>query len=219
MQFGLSCATLEDVAGIIDIRFQEPGFPNTSSAREWYAESFRKGILDKELNTVCMIVTEDPDIHTRGRVVSFARWIIHPGGGPVPDWTERWVSTMAEGMSEDSVAGFFEPMARQHAAITKNRPHYCKFRPLLVRYLFVDRFFWAVLEAMYTHKVYRRHGLASILLKWGCDGADRDGLECYLDANLNAMTLYKRFGFVEQKEHDSHTPTTAMLRPAKNPAE
>jgi hypothetical protein len=125
MTFNVSPATLDDVQGIVDVRFTSNSrvFPDTPAVREWYAKSVRKG-MEKGQNTVFMVVKEDDC--TMGRVVSFSRWILHPGGGLVPSWRERWVSEIAEGMSEELVKGYFEPMARQHDAIMGTRPHYCE---------------------------------------------------------------------------------------------
>ena len=34
-----------------------------------------------------------------------------------------------------------------------------------------------------------------MILKYGCDMADRDGLECYMDATPAGRPLYERFGW------------------------
>jgi len=38
------------------------------------------------------------------------------------------------------------------------------------------------------------------LLKYGCDWADEDGVEAYLDSSLEARGLYEKFGFVKRAE-------------------
>jgi hypothetical protein len=35
-----------------------------------------------------------------------------------------------------------------------------------------------------------------MLVKWGCDLADREGVAAYVDASSNGAPLYERFGFV-----------------------
>lgn len=39
-----------------------------------------------------------------------------------------------------------------------------------------------------------------MLLKWGCDMADKDGVSAYLDASKAGAPLYKKFGFVDESE-------------------
>lgn len=121
MTFNITYATSDDVQRIVDVRFESKSkaFPDAPAVRDWYAESVRKG-MKKGQNTVFLVAKED------GKVVSFSRWILHPGGGPVPSWRERWPSKLAEGMSGELLNSYFEPMARQHAVIMGNRPHYCE---------------------------------------------------------------------------------------------
>jgi predicted N-acetyltransferase YhbS len=47
-----------------------------------------------------------------------------------------------------------------------------------------------------THPDYRKRGAGSMLVKWGCDLADREGVAAYVDASSNGAPLYERFGFV-----------------------
>lgn len=37
-----------------------------------------------------------------------------------------------------------------------------------------------------------------MLMKWGCDLADENGAEVYVDASKDGTFLYRKFGFVEQ---------------------
>ncbi|OLN86214.1 hypothetical protein CCHL11_04221 [Colletotrichum chlorophyti] len=46
----------------------------------------------------------------------------------------------------------------------------------------------------------RRRGAGSMLVKWGCDLADEDGVGLYLDASKDGAFLYKRVGFVDEIE-------------------
>ena len=133
MPLVLSRGTQEDIPRIIEIKFQRPGaVPNTPAGRQWYAKSVLKGILEREQNTFHMLVSEQPENGIGGKILSFSRWIVQPGGGPVPAWNERWVAEMGEGMSEEAIGKrFFEPMARQHALVTGDRPHYCTSSLLL----------------------------------------------------------------------------------------
>lgn len=60
-----------------------------------------------------------------------------------------------------------------------------------------------------------------MLVEWGCDQADRDGVEAYLVAALPAISLYKRFGFesVESETLPEGYIRTYMVRPRKEVGE
>jgi GNAT superfamily N-acetyltransferase len=51
-----------------------------------------------------------------------------------------------------------------------------------------------------THPDYRRQGAASILIQWGCDLADQNGVAAYLDAHEDAAPLYRKFGFKDRDD-------------------
>jgi hypothetical protein len=71
-----------------------------------------------------------------------------------------------------------------------------------------------------TDESYQKQGLGSRILEWGCDEADREELEFYLDAEKSAQPLNERFGFVEQSaSRDLKAMSVLMLRPAKKGAQ
>lgn len=39
-----------------------------------------------------------------------------------------------------------------------------------------------------------------MLVKWGCDLADKDGVDAYVDASTEGAPLYARHGFVDESE-------------------
>lgn len=42
----------------------------------------------------------------------------------------------------------------------------------------------------------QRRGAGGMLVKWGCDRADEDGVGTYVDASETGKALYEKFGFV-----------------------
>ncbi|EMT71153.1 hypothetical protein FOC4_g10009650 [Fusarium odoratissimum] len=54
------------------------------------------------------------------------------------------------------------------------------------------------LDTLVTHPDYQRCGAGSMLMKFGCDLADKDGVAAYVDASKSGAGLYKRFGFVDE---------------------
>lgn len=49
-----------------------------------------------------------------------------------------------------------------------------------------------------THHEYQRRGAGAMLVKWGCDLADRNGMLCYVDASEKGKGLYQKFGFEDR---------------------
>lgn len=43
---------------------------------------------------------------------------------------------------------------------------------------------------------HRDSNAASLLIRWGLDRADRDGLEAYVEASLVGAPIYEQFGWV-----------------------
>jgi len=41
-----------------------------------------------------------------------------------------------------------------------------------------------------------------MLIQWGCDKADRDGIDVFLDATPVGRPLYERFGFETVKDNE-----------------
>lgn len=42
-----------------------------------------------------------------------------------------------------------------------------------------------------------------MLMKWGCDLADKNRVGAYVDASKAGAPLYERFGFVDESEPDA----------------
>ncbi|KAI9712441.1 MAG: hypothetical protein M1820_001654 [Bogoriella megaspora] len=54
--------------------------------------------------------------------------------------------------------------------------------------------FW-MLAVLVTHPEGQRRGAGGMLLDWGIERAERDGLECYLEASKMGRPLYEKFGW------------------------
>lgn len=67
-----------------------------------------------------------------------------------------------------------------------------------------------------THPDYRRRGAASMLVAWGCEVADRDGVPAYVDASEDGLPLYQRFGFEDRSDAKVREKgVVSMVREAK----
>lgn len=56
------------------------------------------------------------------------------------------------------------------------------------------------LDMLVVDPEYRGRGVASMLIQWGCELADRDGVPAYLDAHIDAAPLYRHFGFSDRED-------------------
>ncbi|KAF2274643.1 acyl-CoA N-acyltransferase [Westerdykella ornata] len=54
-----------------------------------------------------------------------------------------------------------------------------------------------VLDTLVTHPDHHRRGAGGTLVAWGCEQADKKGVEAYLEASPMGKPLYERFGFRE----------------------
>lgn len=81
-----------------------------------------------------------------------------------------------------------------------------------------------VLGMIVTSPDYRRRGAASLLLQWGLDQADEQGVEIYLESSVAGRPLYEKFGLrtlkvfdfdMAQLGYEGIDTHTCMLRPAK----
>lgn len=58
------------------------------------------------------------------------------------------------------------------------------------------------MELLGTDASYKNRGAASMILQYGCDRADEEGVECYVDSSPQALRLYQKFGWVKKAERE-----------------
>ncbi|KAK1148159.1 hypothetical protein N8T08_010801 [Aspergillus melleus] len=64
-----------------------------------------------------------------------------------------------------------------------------------------------VFELLLTHPQHERRGAGSLITQWGCDMADKLGLDCYLESSDPGYPVYQRKGFKDF----SHDPTENVI--------
>jgi GNAT superfamily N-acetyltransferase len=65
---------------------------------------------------------------------------------------------------------------------------------------------------------YRKLGVASFLVDWAIEQADRDKLECFVDASEKGVPVYKKYGFLPEEPFEvpgTGFTCTSYIRPAK----
>ena len=227
----LSRATVADVPALSpifarsfhDAPFFVAMFPDNPVNDKWWQESHKMVLQDPHTHCVKVVDQES------GEIVAFARWVL-PGNndGPPPGSEEdRWPA-FTDTMDRSLTDPLFEAMAVGREKFMGNRKHYCKLADTILRAIATrlsrdSLLMLADLELLMVVEEYKGRGIGSLLIKYGCDLADRDGLEAYVDASMAGFPLYLRFGFVLKGEApmpggfgyiDRH-----LVRPAKGKTE
>ena len=116
---------------------------------------------------------------TTSKVVAMGRWLKprEPNQKEQPGTAPDRYDPIPGCCDEELATALFGCFAEHRAKMMGNRRHY-------------------YMELLATDPKYQGQGAASLVLKYGCDLADRDGLECYIDASPKGLPLYEKFGWV-----------------------
>ncbi|KAM0346228.1 hypothetical protein ACHAPU_005653 [Fusarium lateritium] len=183
----LSEVTLEDVPGLTQTwfaAFTDPGirriWPDTPAVRRWWDDANRHDLTHKPFQRYIKIV--DPDSQDdlgRPHVAAFAKWdtsMPQERGRRYPPWTDD--------QPRQTCDDFIAKEENERLRVMGDQKHY-------------------YLDTLVTHPDYQRCGAGSMLMKWGCDLADANGVAAYVDASKSGAALYERFGFVDESLPDS----------------
>lgn len=73
------------------------------------------------------------------------------------------------------------------------------------------------LSVVAVDPAYQRQGIGSMLMRWACDEADRNGRDGYLLASPAGISLYETFGFEKVGEvRTAKGSLHSMFRKAQN---
>ncbi|EXK77166.1 hypothetical protein FOQG_18120 [Fusarium oxysporum f. sp. raphani 54005] len=195
-------ATLDDVPALTELwyaAFTDPGvrhlWPDTPRVRKWWDDANREDIRTKSFQHYIKVV--DPkakDGQGRPRIAAFAKWDTatpEVRGPRYPPWVED--------MPIQDCDAFLKRLERSRLqAMGGQKEHY-------------------YLDMLATHPEYQRRGAGSMLIKWGCDLADENGVEVYVDASKDAAPLYWKFGFVDRRlESEPESDIIPMARALRN---
>ncbi|KAH8422427.1 uncharacterized protein LDX57_000181 [Aspergillus melleus] len=172
----LQPVTLDDIPSLTDLFYDAFGipenlqmFPDTPGVRKWWTEANRTWLLEKPDSRMLKVV----DTRHPGRIVAYAKWNLaaHKYEPRFPPWHEE---------SDRELCGKLFGITQEHREkVLGEREHY-------------------YLDLIITAPEYRRQGAASLLVQWGCDLADQNGVVAYLDAYEPAAPLYYKHGFENQ---------------------
>ncbi|KAJ5924138.1 acetyltransferase [Penicillium verhagenii] len=146
---------------------------NVALTSLWFA-AFTAPELQKVFpNTPGFVDTENKDENGRPRIAAYAKWDLsmpEERGRRYPPWHAEMPGEMCE--------AFFLMEEENRRRVMGGRKHY-------------------YLDTVATHPDYQRRGCGSMLVKWGCDLADSEGVSAYGDASKDGAPLYAKYGFVD----------------------
>ncbi|KZF19723.1 acyl-CoA N-acyltransferase [Xylona heveae TC161] len=167
-------ATAKDIDGMVDVFFRSftvpffrTLFPPTPATREWLTGTFREMMQhDRDPR---FLVVEDVE---NGRMAAFAKWV------PPGTRHTHWLSFKDfPGFDVPLCDLFFDGMHQNREELMGDRPHW-------------------FLELLATAEDYQGKGAGSKLLRYGLDRADEAGVEAYVDASLEGLPIYQRYGWI-----------------------
>ncbi|TKX23020.1 acetyltransferase-like protein 10 [Elsinoe australis] len=173
--------TLEDIPAITALwfaSFTDPSirrvFPDTPGVRQWLEDANRRDMTEKPFQRYVKVVdTTSQDSTGRSRIAAYAKWDLsmpEERGSRYPPWHEDMPRKLCD--------EFFAKEEENRKRVMRDRKH-------------------IYLDTVATHPDYQRRGAGSMLVKWGCDLADAEGVSAYVDASKDSAPLYAKFGFVD----------------------
>lgn len=165
-------------------------FPNTPGVRVWWDETNCRDLLHNPLRKLFKVVDPArPEV-----VIAYAKWDLDPS-----ESGERFLPWHEES-DRETCERLFDGLDEERRRFLGDRKHYCMIDTSRKKRTIELTAFNLDLDTLLTHPEYRRQGAASLLIQWGCDLADQNGVAAYLDAHVDAAPLYRKFGFKDRDD-------------------
>ncbi|OJI84649.1 hypothetical protein ASPTUDRAFT_531471 [Aspergillus tubingensis CBS 134.48] len=178
----------DDISSMVELWYDAFGdpinrrlYPDTLGGRAWL-EDYHRASLQSPDQHYLKVVTDRTG--STSPLVAFLKWDFNTTS-PGHHFPPRHVD-----FDQVFCDTFFGGLDQARRTIMGSRPHY-------------------YLDALITHPDYRRQGAASMLIQWGCDRADQDGIPIWVDSSQEGARIYQRFGFRDVSV-SGVTPTGAM---------
>ncbi|KAJ4256713.1 hypothetical protein NW762_008809 [Fusarium torreyae] len=189
MPLQLRPAVPEDIPGMRKVYYSAFGdtvigsrvfLTDIEASDHFFQKSFSDEIVDPSCELLVVTHKTSPDSNDE-EVVAMIKWSLP--GSPIrdPPPPEAWPAY------GDLAVDFFGTMAKGHRKFMGDTPHY-------------------YLEVLCTHEKWQGKGAASLLLRWGIERADAEGVPCFLEATAKGKPIYEKFGFKTKAEHEFHWP-------------
>ncbi|KAL2005066.1 hypothetical protein VTN00DRAFT_2916 [Thermoascus crustaceus] len=175
----LEPATVEDIPDITNVwyaAFSTPAmlalFPDTPAVRRWWEDANENDLLNNPFRVYLKVVDTAAD----NRLVAYGKWVLSmpdEDGSRFPAWPAD-----CDAKKNDD---FFGALARERERLLGGTKNY-------------------YLDMLAVHPDYQGKGAGSLIVKWGCDRGDQDGVALYIDATPAGARLYEKFGFEDRSD-------------------
>ncbi|KAJ5766135.1 Acyl-CoA N-acyltransferase [Penicillium nucicola] len=180
--------------------FNRTMFPHTPDVTAWWEHTFHDSItrsIAGETDEVFFKIVDSDSDADPDAIAAFAKWKCPTSADRhrhEPEQPAEWAPSCDGELCDQ----FFSGMEQSKAKWMGDRPHY-------------------YLDMLAVHPSYQGRGLASRLLKWGLERADREGVEVYLSSSPEGRPVYEKYGFrfLESSSPFPGYEQVCMLRPVK----
>ncbi|OBT66138.1 hypothetical protein VE03_05140 [Pseudogymnoascus sp. 23342-1-I1] len=177
----LEPATAEDVSAIVEVwfaAFTQPSIrlllPDTPGLRKWHRDWHLGNFKTRPTTKYLRIVDpESKDEQGRPRVVAFGVWDL-----AMPEERGRRFPPWHPDSPQQTCDDFITGLESERKRVMGDAKNY-------------------YLDTVATHPDYQGRGAGSMLVKWGCELADKNDVAAYVDASKEGAPLYKKYGFVD----------------------
>ncbi|RGP78045.1 gnat family [Fusarium longipes] len=139
------------------------------ASNKFFLKSFAEDMANP--NCEVLVVTHKTSPESKDeQVVAMTKWNLP--GAPIEDVppAEAWPS------AGELAVEFFGTMTEGHRRFMGDRPHYH-------------------LEVICVHEDWQGKGASSLMLRWGTERADAEGMPCFLEATPKGRPIYEKYGF------------------------
>lgn len=149
----------------------------------------RDRFLDDPTVRYMKVVERDANGEASGdEIISLARWHFYPTGYSFAR-DVHWETH--DGASDREIPKGFNVQLHNYILSTRDAAR--------SEWMEAGKPCW-VLMHMVTRPVHRGKGAAGMLIRWGIEQAEKDGVPAYLEAGVMGRPIYERYGFVQVGE-------------------
>lgn len=195
MSFKLRRGTTDDIFGMAEVYLS--AFENDLISRQVFPREsgtglafWTKALSEEFTEHAYFLVITDPSSPSPETIIAFAKWVAP--GAPIEDapGPDVW----PEDGNKDVAVRFFEALTDGHKRTMGDKPHW-------------------YLEIVAVRQGWMGRGAAGMLMKWGLDRADDEGMPSYLDATPRAKGMYEKLGFCVVDQRVVETPEGEAVAP------
>lgn len=152
-------------------------WPDTPLVRAWWDKANTDDFVhrsDRQVFLKVVVHCSHSDTSISPRIAGYAKWDLctpTQRGQRYPDWCAD--------MPAEECETFFAREEAERRRVMGDEEHY-------------------YLDTLAVHPAFQRRGVGSMLVRWGVERAEEDGVGVYLDASRDGKRLYEKCGFVDE---------------------